>query len=247
MRFIGARGACGQKASRCIPAGVNRTKRTQNRYDVGTFFPHAVRRVRMRPAMGLWTSTKAAGRLLATEPDRENSADSRLLQGEPFLRPSLRHHEEGGARRHAGRAGDVHPGRRRRRGHARRHPQLHRRLLRGAQRDRPLRPARERALSERGRHGLCGARGGCGPAAQAARLLRRQHDDLRRGPAHRRGAQCGPPPHRDHPRRQLHDGRGLRHGRCARRALHGAQRPQFRPNGRHARRHPPHRPQSVLL
>ena len=39
MRFIGARGACGQKASRCIPAGVNRTKRTQNRYDVGTFFP----------------------------------------------------------------------------------------------------------------------------------------------------------------------------------------------------------------
>ena len=54
--------------------------------------------------MGLWTSTKAAGRLLATEPDRENSADSRLLQGEPFLRPSLRHHEEGGARRHAGRA-----------------------------------------------------------------------------------------------------------------------------------------------
>ncbi|MFR6028136.1 MAG: glycerate kinase [Sutterella wadsworthensis] len=34
---------------------------------------------------------------------------------------------------------------------------------------------------------------------------------------------------------------------CARRALHGAQRPQFHPNGRHARRHPPHRPQSVLL
>ena len=80
-------------------------------------------------------------------------------------------------------------------------------------------------------------------ASMAAGFSAANTNDLRRtGEA----LNAGPPPHRDHLGGKYRDGRVRMAALGVR--FHGAQQPQFHPNGRHARRRaPPHRPDPFLF